>query len=241
MPAECTEKFDWIIYRDGTAAGLAILLPVPFVDDLLEDRLRNQMIVSIADRRGKELGDEVVAIVNRRSLSLSNKLKNLLLWPIRLPMRWLVGVSRKVVYVLTVRRAVVTLAHYWRRAYLLDYMVCADHLNHIDTAQPAVDAMRSLLAEEQADDLSELAIESISAIPQWPTVLRTTVRAFRPNRDEQLGEAVRTFMADNWSRYASYFDTLGVRYEQAYRCRLAERKDASHPASIQSEQPEGVG
>ena len=52
MAKNCTETFDWIIYRDATLAGLAALLPVPYVDDAIEGRFRRQMPTSIAARRG---------------------------------------------------------------------------------------------------------------------------------------------------------------------------------------------
>jgi len=46
-------EFDWIIYADATFAGLALLLPIPFVDGLIEAYFRRRMPGDIARRRGR--------------------------------------------------------------------------------------------------------------------------------------------------------------------------------------------
>jgi hypothetical protein len=40
---EIATDFDWLVYADATFAGLAILLPFPFVDSWLEGYFRRRM------------------------------------------------------------------------------------------------------------------------------------------------------------------------------------------------------
>ena len=58
-PQSIATDFDWLVYADATFAGLAILIPFPFVDSLLEEYFRRRMARDIARRRGRTLSPAV--------------------------------------------------------------------------------------------------------------------------------------------------------------------------------------
>ncbi|HMR66443.1 MAG TPA: hypothetical protein PKE64_20720, partial [Anaerolineae bacterium] len=47
--------FDWGVYADATMAGLAVLVPIPILDWLLEEIFRRRMPQAIARQRGQRL------------------------------------------------------------------------------------------------------------------------------------------------------------------------------------------
>lgn len=233
MTINCTESFDWIIYRDATLAGLATLLPVPYVDDAIEGRFRRQMPTSIAARRGDSLSPATVKALNERPSSWPDKVKSAIFWPLKLPQRWFIRFWRKAVYVLTIRRTVDTLAHYWRRAFLLDHMICAGYIgaqqNDRATQASAIFAFYALLEEEQSDTLTDLAVAALRTIPDLPQAVKNAAHALRTDRTESLGAAIQHYMADNWDSFAEYFDGLGQRFDGRFAAHYATF--SYHPAA----------
>ena len=48
-PEKVTTDFDWLVYSDATFAGLSVLIPVPFLDALMEEYFRRAMLLSRGD------------------------------------------------------------------------------------------------------------------------------------------------------------------------------------------------
>ncbi len=127
--------FDWLIYADATFAGLAILIPIPFVDALLEEYFRRRMPRDIARRRGRTLSPAVLRTINRRRRE--GCLAGCLMMPLDLIIYVLRNLYRTVVYVLSVVDASNKLSLYWHRAFLLDYLIGRGHLDSLAQAAPA--------------------------------------------------------------------------------------------------------
>ncbi|MCB0046645.1 MAG: hypothetical protein KDD92_14580 [Caldilineaceae bacterium] len=232
MDRTCAQSFDWIIYRDATLAGLSALLPLPFLDDAAEERFRKQMPQSIAARRDYDLSAQRLKQINANPINLVRRIKNVALWPIKLPQRFLSRIWRKAVYVFTIRRAVVSLSHYWQRAFLIDYMICSGYLEDDETAQAAIAAMRTILEEREPDTLTELAVDTLRAIPGVSRLARSGLSSLRKRDEEaeELDRIVQQFMRNNWSRYATYFDRLADQYDEGVNERLAAGRTMSRTA-----------
>lgn len=243
MSSQCTEQFQWVVYRDATLAGLSALLPVPYLDDTIEARFREQMVRSIAAAREIDLSDAVVARVNTRKTGMRTRIKGLFLKPFLLPLRWITKTWSKMLYVLTVRRAVNTLAHYWRRAYLLDYMVCMGYLDSLDEAEIAVPAMHAVLRADENDTLRTMALDAIRTIPDLPGAVKNGLQALRQGDTAPLGRRVKEYMDSHWDLFADYFDELTLRYEeerneiQAREVRSDDRRGSLQRSAMN---PQGV-
>ena len=79
-PAPIPTDFDWLIYADATFAGLSLLLPIPFVDGLIETYFRRRMPGDIARRRGRALPMQSIRLANRQRGALW---PGCLLWPVQ--------------------------------------------------------------------------------------------------------------------------------------------------------------
>jgi hypothetical protein len=211
---QCTETFEWLIYRDATLAGLSTLIPLPYADSVVENRFRAQMPKTIANRRDLTLSDEMIARINADPTSIGERLKGIILWPLRLPQQWFIRTWRKSVYIFTVRRAVSSLAHYWRRAFLLDYMLCAGYLTDPAQAGPAIATLREVLEEEKDDLLTELAVAALRTVPNLPKAVWEGMQALRKGQIESLGNMIQTYMSENWQRFADYFEELAEEYDR---------------------------
>lgn len=232
MPVQCTERFDWLIYRDATLAGFATLLPLPYVDDMVENRFRSAMPTAIAQRRDVSLDPEIVDQINRQRSALSARLQRLLLWPLRLPAYLMKRLLRKFLYLFSVQSAVAALSHYWRRAFLIDYMVCEGYLER-DSAPIAVEAMHAQLKEEQTDPLSDLAMSAIRSVPRIPRHLVQLVRGSANTDESGALDGLQEFMQENWPSFSRYFDGLAAQYEERYQTlRAAEGADERLTAGV---------
>jgi len=204
--------FDWAIYADATLAGLSILIPVPFADSVAEDYFRNRMVNAIARRRGQDIHPQADNVINRSQEGIMSFVNGCLLWPFRFVLDLLLRVSRKVLYFLTIKRAIDSLNRYWQRAYLLDYMVQQGYLNNSSTLQPAARALEEVLKTEGTSPLTRLAREIVSSPSR---MIQSVRRAQQGEEDEKMQEA-RTTMSQAWSRYDDYFQRLEGHFEVAY-------------------------
>ena len=118
-------------------------------------------------------------------------------------------VWRKAIYVLTVRRTVERLAHYWRRAFLLDYMIFRNgYIRAEQSNQAARDpaaqntailTFYTLLEEEHSDTLTDLAVAALRTIPNLPEAVKNAVRT--------LGQIVKSPSA---SPFRTIWPTTGI-------------------------------
>jgi hypothetical protein len=164
--------FNWSIYRDATLAGLAVLIPCP-----ARRRLRAVLPPPHArlhcPRPRPPAAAASARLLNRWGCSPAS----LLLFPLWLLFWLLKRLSKKLLYFLTVKDAVDTLNYYWHRAFLLDYMLRAGHLDDVAQAERAEQALSRTLAEVRESPLTTVARQvvrqtAMSCAPSSPSFRR---------------------------------------------------------------------
>lgn len=219
-------EFDWLVYADATFAGLAILVPVPFVDALLEEYFRRRMPRDIARRHGRTLAPAVTREVNRnRSGSC---LGSCLMMPLELILYVLRNLYRTVLYFLSVYDAGEKLSYYWHRAFLLNYMIGRGHLDNAAPATVAAQAMHRTLEATQTSPMLNLAEELVAfARTRTRGLMRTIYRFIR--REEETAEAkqTRAGIAARWAEFHDYLIDLADRYDATYIAVERERQAAA--------------
>lgn len=209
MNAQPTTRFEWPLYADATLAGLSILVPAPFVDDALEGFFRRRMPRRIAAARGRVLAAEVEAELREEGGGWGAAL-------LRLPLTVTVGllkrVSRKLLYFLTVKAAADGLSYYWHRAFLLDYMLAAGHLDSAESARLARQAMDQVLVRTSGP-LRQLAGQLVARVQDVPQLLRRA----REGHEEEAMRQAKEPVEEQWGAAAGYLPTVAARYEEALR------------------------
>lgn len=218
-------EFDWLIYADATFAGLAILIPFPFIDTLVEEYFRRRMPRDIARRRGRTLSPAVMRLVNRRRDSL---LSGCLMLPLNLILYVLRNLYRTVVYFLSVYDAGEKLSYYWHRAFLLDYMVGRGHLNDPQSASLAAAAMHNVLKATEVNPMINLARQIIEAARhQLRGLLRAIYRFIRRREETAEFKRRRQTIAEQWAEFHDYLISLAGSYDAAYRTLEQQRERAA--------------
>jgi len=224
-----TTDFDWIIYADATFAGLAILIPIPFVDALLEEYFRRRMPRDIARRRGRTLSPAVMRVINRRGRA--GCLAGCLMMPVDLILYVLRNLYRTVVYVLSVVDAGNKLSLYWHRAFLLDYLIGRGHLDNLEQATTASDALQRVLQNTATSPMVNLAQQLIeTARHQIRGLLRAIFRFVRRREETAEFKRRRQTIADQWAEFHDYLIALADRYDAAYEAVRRERELAAQQA-----------
>ncbi|MDL1878438.1 hypothetical protein FBQ85_25240 [Cytophagia bacterium CHB2] len=210
---EIATDFDWLVYADATFAGLAILLPFPFVDSWLEGYFRRRMPGDIARRRGRTLSRAAIREVNRtRGEGL---LRGCLLWPFEQIIYLIRNMYRTLVYVFTVVDATDKLSHYWHRAFLLDYMILRGHLDAVEQAAIAGEALRRVLETTETSPVRNLAEEIIGfAGTHVRGLIRSTIRFLRRQEETTEFKRKRQTIAERWGEFHDYFVELAGTYEK---------------------------
>ncbi len=208
MPDARTTDFDWSRYADATLAGLSVLIPVPFVDDAFEAFFRGRIPGAVARSRGRSLSGEVRAALGEEDAAGRGGCA-------ALPARLVVGVfkrlSRKLLYFLTVKQASDRLSHYWYRAFLVDHMLAAGHLESTDSAWVAHQAMEEVLANT-AGPLPQVARQVVAQMRNvWPALRR----ARRGEEAEEVRET-RNLLERRWNDLAEHLGEVAARFDEAY-------------------------
>jgi hypothetical protein len=225
---QVTTDFDWLVYADATFAGLSTLLPVPIVESLLEEFFRRRMPRRIARRRGRTLSRAVIREMNRKRSD--GFLRGCLLWPIEQIIRFLRNLYRTVVYILSVVDATDKLSHYWHRAFLLDYMIVRGHLDHLDQAKIAGEAMREVLTTTQTSPATGLAREIIDfAGRHMRGLVRSIIRFIRRKDETKEFKRQRQSIATRWAEFSDYFIELASTYEQTFERLKSIEESAQTP------------
>lgn len=202
--------FDWFTYADATLAGLSVLIPIPLVDMAFEAYFRRRMVQTIAKRSGQPLAPAVRRLLQQEAGG--NVWRGCLLWPIRLVGEFLVRLSRKILYFLTIKKAIDALNYYWQRAFLLNYMAQQGYLAQ-GNAATAVAALEMTLATTGRSPLQSLAREIVySPFRLWRTLWRA-----RAERSDPLLTQIRSRLSHRWSNFDGFFATLIQHYKQVYR------------------------
>ncbi len=202
-------SFDWSMYADATLAGLSVLIPIPLLDTVFETFFRRRMPTAIARSRGRVLPASIHAELRPTSGSW---LRACLTLPLTLTLGLVLRLSRKLLYVLTIKEATEKLSHYWHRAFLLEYMLAAGHLQTVASAHMAAQAMEQVVATTSSP-LTQLARQVIAQTRHsWQTVRR----ARRGQEDDVLAQT-RAQLEQWWGDFAGYFEAVAARYDHHYR------------------------
>jgi hypothetical protein len=208
MPSERTTAFEWSRYADATLAGLSVLIPIPFMDDAFEAFFRRRIPGAVARSRGRSLPADVRAVLGEGDGSGCATL------PLRLTLGLLKRLSRKLLYFLTVKSATDRLSLYWSRAFLIDHMLMAGHLESAASARVARQALDEVLTTVDGP-LPRLARQVIASTRNvWPALRR----ARRGEEAEEVRQ-VRSQMEGHWTEAAADLRSLADRYDAA-RARL---------------------
>jgi hypothetical protein len=212
--AQPQTAFNWSIYADATFAGLAVLIPIPLVDRVFEEFFRRRIATRIARHRGRQLHPAVLAELNRGDQSC---LTACLMLPITLTFGLIARLSRKLLYFLTVKSASDQLSYYWQRAFLIDFMLGAGHLDTPASAQVARMAMEQVLRTTRTP-LTQLA----SQVTSRARHVLPTLRRARRDAEDELVQETRMEMDRSWSGVAVHLQDLALRYQQAYQQLLTQ-------------------
>ena len=203
--AQPNTAFEWPMYADATLAGLSVLVPVPFLDDVFEGFFRRRMTRTIARGRGVAVPD---AVQKEIGAGEGHWLAGCLLLPVRLFLELLKKLSRKLLYFLTIKESSEQLSYYWHRAFLLDYMIASGHLDSVESARIARAAMEQVL-EATGTPLTTVARQVISRSHH---ALRTLRRAREGQEDEEIQQA-RQEMAARWGEFAQHLEGVARHYD----------------------------
>ena len=206
--ARSQTAFDWPLYADATLAGLAVLVPIPLLDWLLEQLFRRRMVPAIARRYGQPL---TPAIQAELALSQRSCLASCIGLVFAATFGLAKRVSRKLLYFLTIKDASEQLSFYWQRAFLIRHMIEAGHLESVDSARLARQAMDQVL-EVSSSPLRGVARQVIAGTRN---VGLTLLRARRGHTDALI-QQTETRMRQNWASVSGYLTTVANQYDHVY-------------------------
>jgi len=208
-------KFDWRIFADATCAGLTVRIPVPFVDMVFEAIFRRRIPGTIASARRRPVAPAVRRRLGRAAEG-AGLVQGCLATPVVVVTYVLRRLWRKIVYILAVKDAAVALSRYWHRAYLIDHMVTAGHLDHgVDTGL-AVRVFTRTLRDIDPSPLMGLARQTVANTHH---VLRLLVEARRLG----AAEVTRSFgriLTSHWQQAEASLAATTALYDQSYRAAL---------------------
>lgn len=207
--------FDWSIYSDATFAGLSELIPVPLADWASEEFFRRRMPAAIAQHRGRNLPAAVVGELNQGERGI---LTACLMFPVKFVFKLIIGISRKLLYFLSVKAAAEKVSYYWHRAFLIDYMLAQGHLQQVEAAQIAQQAQAQVLQNTHSP-LTQLARQAINDMQHaWRMVRRA-----RQGEEDAEVRQTRSYLEQRWAEVEDYLVKLAADYDQTYR-QLRERQ-----------------
>jgi hypothetical protein len=203
--------FDWRVYADATCAGLSPLIPIPLVDVVIERSFRRRMPAAIARVNGRSLRPEDRIRLGRSGSRLLS-LAGCLMLPIA-AVRYLARfIWHKVVYVLAVADAASLVSAYWHRAYLMDHVIRAGHVDPGADADWAIVVFFKALDEVDTSPLIGLARQVVSTSRHILGMLLRAARLDDPQLTETLGEMLRS----HWNAAEGSLRAVALRYNELY-------------------------
>jgi len=212
---------DWRIYADATCAGLSVLIPLPLVDIVFETLFRRRIPASISKARGREVSPGTMS-------GLSRPVNGMLSWsgclavPFKVLRYVLRRLWRKIIYILAVKDATAALTEYWHRAFLIDHMLRAGHLDPKVDTDLAIRIFRQVLLEVDPSPLTELARQTVANVRH---VFRLLLRARRLGAAEVTKSIGEVLSSHSKSAGESLVATSRL-YDQRYAAAVAERKSS---------------
>jgi hypothetical protein len=196
--------------------GLTPLVPVPFVDDYLADRLRRSMVERLASKQGVALPTEAVRGLadqpTQALASLGGVAKKVLLWPAK-------KIFRKVFVVLAVKDGVDLVGKAFVHGYLVDVSLERGFTNrhHPKALRLSIDAVSKRVGTSPVNQAVGLAFaRAKTALPDLADRLRGQAKqAKQANRngdatanERAAGEVGDAFAAEVRAVSPGYFDRL---------------------------------
>lgn len=216
LSSPAATDFNWGLYADATMAGLAVLVPIPVLDWILEEIFRRRMPQAIAAQRGQRLRPEVAAELNKSDRSWW---VTCLLLPV-VGLFWLIKrISKKILYFLTVKEATDQVSLYWHQAFLIDTMLRQGHLEDEGSAQAARRAMWRVIKSTHRSPLWQLAQQIVHRSRH---IVRSLLK-FRRGQEDELVQANKQQMRNSWQKFQTYFEALAPLYDQAYLAEVEAR------------------
>jgi hypothetical protein len=203
--------FDWRVYSDATLAGLSALIPIPLIDLMFEGVFRRRMPGSIAKTNGRRL-DRWDEIRLGRGHGQLVSVAGCLAIPVSFMRYIFKKLWRKVIYVFAVADAAHQIAEYWHRAYLLDHVISAGHLETDADSDRAIQVFRQVLREVDPSPLVFLATEVIAGTAR---VARLLVHARRHGSEEQT-DSIRDIVRAHWDVAERSLRDDAMRYNRLY-------------------------
>jgi len=216
-------EFDWRVYADATCAGITALIPIPLLDALVERIFRRRMPGAIARANGRALQPEARARLGRSGSELLS-LAGCLLLPLA-AVRYLARVIwHKVIYVLAVADAASLVSEYWHRAYLLDHVIRAGHLDEGADGDWAIQMFFKALDEADTSPLIGLARQVASTSHRILGMLLRAARLDDPEVTQTLGE----ILSSHWAAAEQSLREVALHYNALY---VQRRQPGDAPAS----------
>jgi hypothetical protein len=211
MVANKEREFDWRVYADATCAGLTALIPIPLLDAVVERIFRRRMPAAIAHANRRAVQPEARARLGRSGSELLS-LAGCLMLPLA-AVRYLARVIwHKVIYVLAVADAARLVSAYWHRAYLMDHMIRAGHLDPGADADWAIQVFFKALDEADTSPLTGLARQVVSTSRQVLGMLLRAARRDDPELTQTLGE----ILSSHWAAAERSLSAVAYRYNDLY-------------------------
>lgn len=214
-------RYDWRIYADATCAGLSVLIPLPVVDIVFETIFRRRIPGSISRARGRRVPPDV-------KTALSRPVDGLVSWegcltvPFKILRYVLRRLWRKIIYIFAVKDATTALTEYWHRAFLIDHMLRAGHLDaNVDTAL-AVRVFRQVLHDVDPSPLTEVARQTVANVRH---VFRLLLRAHRLGAAE-VTKSIGEMLSSHSKSAAESLVATSRLYDQRYAFEVAARERA---------------
>jgi hypothetical protein len=206
-----TPPFDWRVFSDATLAGLSALIPIPIVDLVFEGIFRRRMPGAIAETRGRRL-ERWDRIRLGRGHGRLVSVAGCLAIPVGVVRYIIKKLWRKIIYVFAVADAANQTSEYWHRAYLLDHVISAGHLEPGADSDRAIAVFMQVLRDVDTGALAILAKEVIAGTTR---LLRLLVRARRHGSVEQT-DSIRDIFRDHWASAELTLRGTAARYNELY-------------------------
>jgi len=213
---------DWRIFSDATCAGLSVLIPLPLIDIVFETIFRRRIPATVAKVRRREMAPEIRRKLGRGldgPLSLSGCLA-IGLATVKYVLR---RIWRKIIYIFAVKDATTALTEYWHRAFLIDHMVRAGHLDPGADSDLALQVSMDVLRDIDPSPLTEMARQTVANVHH---VFRLLVRARRLGAAEvtrSLGEV----LSSHWKVTEDSMEATAKLYNERYIAAVLARAEGT--------------
>jgi hypothetical protein len=187
------------------------LIPIPIVDLVFEGIFRRRMPEAIAEANERQL-DRWDRIRLGRAHGRLVSVAGCLAIPVALVRYIVKKLWRKIIYVFAVADAANQTSAYWHRAYLLNHVVSAGHLEPEADSDRAIEVFAQVLREVDTGALTFLATEAIAGTTR---VLRLLVRARRHGSEDHT-DSIRDIVRDHWDSAERLLRETAARYNQLY-------------------------